>query len=1113
MLFLGSGSQPAAEEEFTMKISTLGLISLPALLAGCAVDAGNDVDTRSQAATEDDPKVIETGGTFSTNDFYGKAGFSNDPASEVGLLLAEHRGTDSCSLYAQSTDGTGLSASANAPSVDGLSCDYQLSTETQTGGVTYRLRSTRTGERTPYVNGQILEPADVSPNGTEVDLQVCAALTEIGFKDCDGNAVPVPENVGVSGTNFEADGKVYAVHQDGESGDLTVTITTGTDIYTDSLTRRIAVPFTAECDVVEKVEFVSVCEPGTGNGTGNDELGALTGPLEVQGETLNTQLDVRVTNGPDGNGRYYLDRDPAFEAPVASPADWWTLPKLPGGDYATLRALGSFGEGYSHTEFQTLGVATSVVAGETSSPVDGTGAHAFVMNPAHVAGELLLRHPLIKKEADLLTFAALKRAADTLDANGLPTSSVNSGSRLTARSASYNGGYGTSYTGFAGDMDVATGILLSGYDQPVLSAFDASTAWNLGLDLSFYRAFDATAPETYRSGSLEVNIDPESVDLAGGDTLARDYNLCFSEIIMRTQLDGGDRMYSPAVSTTGSFAGENGNSEVVMYDASSWFNGFPTSQATAAERAEVHFALPEGTYELTPRASVINEQGAVSSAVFTKTGLEVGCGQRIIIDPSLTVSADVASQCVDGLQTTVDVNIDSKGVEVDRVWYTVNGGEEIDVCAGDCGADTSTSFDVASSLLAGCENDIEVFASSQNAFGNPSSSFTLVNQVPGVACDSTCPVVDPPAAGACLTGTERVDLKDRTVTNASVEAGSFELGADAQVNGDIDVDGAAFVRERGSVEGTMSVEGAYSEQNLVSVETLVENADVTIAALPEITVNAGSGFNEIPNESVVTLAPGAFGDTIIRARSTVTLTAGVYSFASFKVEPDVQLILDSTDGPIEIQSAGDVSFESRIDYQSVGDAGLFVYSGGQSVRLHPQQTFPGSLLAPHALIEIYSHVDVLGCVQGRHVRVEPDSSVTGDGGYLPVDTVVTPECVSDADCGSGESCDAGACQVEQTGQLSGSLSVQSDWETGYCANVTVHNSTADAISTWTAAVDLGGATLQNGWNGSFAESVGTLSVIPESYNQNVAAGQSTSFGFCANKSTPNDAPTLSSVSF
>ncbi len=1093
------------------KITTLGLISLPALLAGCAVNAGDDLGTRVQAATEDDPQVIETGGTFSTNDFHGKAGFSNDPSSEVAQLLKTNRANDACSVIASSTDGTQLSASTSAPSLDGLSCNYQLSTETRDGGVTYRLRGGRSGEYTPYVAGQILEPVATSPEGTEVDLQVCAALTEISFEDCDGNRVSAPGNASVPGqTSFRADGSVYVIHQDGESGNINLSLTTGTDPYNDLVTRSLTVPFAATCDEVQQTALVSVCDEGGGT---NEEFGELTGPIEVIGKTLNTRLDIQARNGPEGNYRYFRDNVSPFEASVGNPGDWWLLPQMPAGNYGSLRTFGSFDSGYAHTEFQTYGIAASVIAGQSDSPVNADGAHAFVMTPAQVSGEILLRHPLIKKESDLLTFAALRRAADSLDAQGLPTNSVASGSRVSARSAQYNAGYGTSNTSFAGNMDLSSGILLSGYDQAIVAAYDQALDWNLSLDLQFSSAFDAAAPESYRNGSLRVGVNPESVELAGGDQLARDYNACFSEIIMRTQIEGGDLMYAPSVSASGSYSGTNGNSEVVNYNVSSYFSGFPTSEATANERAEVYFTLPEGSYELTPRANVKNEQGTISSAVFTKSALEVGCGQRIILDPSLTVSANVASQCVDGLQTTVDVSIDSKGQEVDRVWYTVNDGEEREVCRGDCGANTETTFDVASELLSACENDIEVFASSQNAFGNPSSSFTLVNQVPGVACDSTCPVVDPPTAGACLTGTERVDLKDRTTTLASVGAGEFELGADAQVTGDINVDGTAFVRERGSVAGTLSVEGAYSEQNLVSVATLVENASIDIPALPEIAVSAGVGFYEVPNETTVTLAPGSYGDAIIRARSTVTLTAGVYSFASFKVEPDVQLILDSSAGAIEIQSASDVSFESRIDYQLSGDGGLFVYSGGQSVRLHPEQTFPGSILAPNALIEVYSHVDVLGCIQGRHVRIEPDSSLSGESGYVPDGTVVTPECSVDTDCSSGETCEAGSCQVETQGQLNGSLSVQSSWETGYCANISVTNPTSAVVNGWTAKVDLGGASLTNNWNGSFSQAGDSLSVVPLNYNQSIAAHQSASFGFCAQKSAPTDTPTLSSVSF
>jgi hypothetical protein len=80
------------------------------------------------------------------------------------------------------------------------------------------------------------------------------------------------------------------------------------------------------------------------------------------------------------------------------------------------------------------------------------------------------------------------------------------------------------------------------------------------------------------------------------------------------------------------------------------------------------------------------------------------------------------------------------------------------------------------------------------------------------------------------------------------------------------------------------------------------------------------------------------------------------------------------------------------------------------------------------------------------------------------------------------------------------LSYQSDWGSGYCANVTVTNSASTASSSWTVVINLNQATVTSSWSATFANSSGMLTVTPNSWNGTIPANGSVTFGFCANAS-------------
>jgi len=78
----------------------------------------------------------------------------------------------------------------------------------------------------------------------------------------------------------------------------------------------------------------------------------------------------------------------------------------------------------------------------------------------------------------------------------------------------------------------------------------------------------------------------------------------------------------------------------------------------------------------------------------------------------------------------------------------------------------------------------------------------------------------------------------------------------------------------------------------------------------------------------------------------------------------------------------------------------------------------------------------------------------------------------------------------------GTVAITNAWDTGYCATLTVANTTSAPI-TWQVTITVQG-TITNLWNGTFTQSGSTLTVSGVSWNAVIPAGQSiNSTGFCA----------------
>lgn len=86
---------------------------------------------------------------------------------------------------------------------------------------------------------------------------------------------------------------------------------------------------------------------------------------------------------------------------------------------------------------------------------------------------------------------------------------------------------------------------------------------------------------------------------------------------------------------------------------------------------------------------------------------------------------------------------------------------------------------------------------------------------------------------------------------------------------------------------------------------------------------------------------------------------------------------------------------------------------------------------------------------------------------------------------------------DSVGEVSHSFTIDSDWGSGYCASVEVQNPNTNTIG-WEVVLPADG-TINNMWNAVKIDDGNQWRFRGESWNMSILAGQSTSFGFCANR--------------
>ena len=158
------------------------------------------------------------------------------------------------------------------------------------------------------------------------------------------------------------------------------------------------------------------------------------------------------------------------------------------------------------------------------------------------------------------------------------------------------------------------------------------------------------------------------------------------------------------------------------------------------------------------------------------------------------------------------------------------------------------------------------------------------------------------------------------------------------------------------------------------VTTVTQHATLTPLAHRTMTVPILNGtavdFVAAPGSS--TLAPGLYDDVNILPGATVTLSAGNYVIDDFVLSPLAQLVLDTSQGAINVFVKSTALWGGSV----TGDGTRFVFSYLGSLPLTFAGTFTGTALAPNAALNLGPlPASYSGNFYGQHVVLAPGVTV------------------------------------------------------------------------------------------------------------------------------------------
>jgi hypothetical protein len=268
--------------------------------------------------------------------------------------------------------------------------------------------------------------------------------------------------------------------------------------------------------------------------------------------------------------------------------------------------------------------------------------------------------------------------------------------------------------------------------------------------------------------------------------------------------------------------------------------------------------------------------------------------------------------------------------------------------------------------------------------------------------------------------------------------------------------------------------------------------------------------------------------------STTQVGSGAYDVAYdlwFNTTPTTSGQPDGTEVMIWLNSRGGVQpFGSRTASASIAGLNWNVWTGQQSawkiisyvltpgdtsfsnlnvLALIQDAVSRGSINSAHYLIDAEAGFEIWQGGQGLGSNSFSFSATGGSGGATPAPTRTAVATATATATAPATATATDSVTDSATAECSASI-VESQWDNGFVATVTVNNTGTTATQAWEVTWTWpGNQSIVNSWNAAATQSGTSATALNMAYNNAIAAGGSTTFGLQTSFTGTNSTPTLS----
>ena len=238
---------------------------------------------------------------------------------------------------------------------------------------------------------------------------------------------------------------------------------------------------------------------------------------------------------------------------------------------------------------------------------------------------------------------------------------------------------------------------------------------------------------------------------------------------------------------------------------------------------------------------------------------------------------------------------------------------------------------------------------------------------------------------ACLVGTRSIRIGGRVTTVGTLATNALSMDSGAVATGDANINNTTTSQVRisgATLSGNLQIAGAApsaANGELVNggkITGTVTPGSGTQSTLASHVVPAGTVAVTVNSGSpAASRAPGNYGAVQING-SKLTLSSGIYNFASLTLNAGAQLVFDTSTGPVDINVQGTINFNGGLT-SVVGSGLVTLYSNSSASNAVAVNagvgSLPATITAPNGGVSIGSRNTIVGCVGGKDVAFEPDS--------------------------------------------------------------------------------------------------------------------------------------------